>query len=192
MPSSYIPVRAPYTTYKDFVGQIRIPNLNPSTYTTDDPPELIEEREIDDGNIVELNRFIAKYEKELFTDLLSKAVYDLLVNAYAGIDPPSQELTLLYSKLMENPIAANLTYYWFMRDSETMTGGVGEVKPKSENATPTTAAPKMVRAWNEMHDWLVTLCQWLTDNEADYQCQARGVHFYEVLHKYAPINLLNL
>jgi hypothetical protein len=63
---------------------------------------------------------------------------------------------------------ANYIYFHFMRDNDTQTTGVGEVKNKSENAATISPALKMCRAWNEMSDWIGEMFNYLEVNRGSY------------------------
>lgn len=45
---------------------------------------------------------------------------------------------------------ANFIYYWYMRDQDSQTMGIGTGKSKAQNATMVSAGPKIARAWFEM------------------------------------------
>lgn len=190
---SWTPITAPFAKYTDFVGELYIPNLTPTMYDESDPPEIVGvEREVDDANIALLNMLIAKYEKGLFTALLGTTTYDAFIAALAGMSEPDTKWITLHGKLTANPVAASYTYYWWQRNLETISGGVGEAVPVIENATRTAAAKKAARAWNEMSIWVSELVTWLQANEADYQCQTNGVIFSDVLWAYRTINTFGI
>jgi hypothetical protein len=51
-------------------------------------------------------------------------------------------------------IIANYVYYHYTIDQIDHTVGIGNVRPKAENATVASPAFKLERAWNEMSDWI--------------------------------------
>lgn len=190
---TWTPYTIPFTKYTDFVGEIRIPNLTPSTYTTDDPPVLITENVVGDALIAELQRFITKYEKRMLVKLLSQEVYDEFVTQMTGVSQPDAKWTDLYTAIFTDPIIASYVYYWYMRDVESSTGSIGEVYPNAENAARVSASTKMARAWNEMSEWLDALVTWILENEADYGIVTPyETDLYAVLDEFRPINTLGI
>jgi hypothetical protein len=69
--------------------------------------------------------------------------------------------------LVKSPIA-NYVYWHWIKDQNTQTVGMGEVSSKSENAINVSPATKMVRAWNEMSDWLSDLYYFMQTNYQTY------------------------
>lgn len=62
-----------------------------------------------------------------------------------------------------SPLAAYV-YYHYMRDLQTQTSGIGEVKPYAQNAMMVSANQKMVDAWNIMSRQLENLYEYLNLN----------------------------
>lgn len=95
-----------------------------------------------------LQAFIEKHEPKFLRDLFGEGLY----RAYqAGLatDPVPARWTALQSEALKEAIASYV-YYWWLRDRETLTTGIGEVKPQAENSTPASSMGKQVQAWNEM------------------------------------------
>lgn len=153
-----------------FIGEISIPNISKVD---------VQDR---------MNAFIDKYETELLTNLLGYEVYNSF--KAGGIDqvPTEQKWKdVLYGldftawdgrthhwygfkgtgNYPRSPIA-NYVYFHWMKDAVSQTSALGEVSNKSENASLMSPAPKMVRAWNEMIDWLRELVSYLDKNTNDF------------------------
>ena len=90
----------------------------------------------------------------------------------------------------ESLIAAYV-YYWYMRNNWTSTATTGEVKPQNENAAIANPALKMVRAWNEMSEWICELVYYLDAKKDDYTEWA-DQDVYCMLRKFKPINEFNI
>lgn len=69
--------------------------------------------------------------------------------------------------LVKSPIA-NYVYWQWIKDQTTQTVGLGEVSSKSENAINVSPVNKMVRAWNEMSEWLGDLYYFMQTNYQIY------------------------
>jgi len=64
---------------------------------------------------------------------------------------------------------ANYVYYWHRRDNASRTTAMGpEVISSSENSDNVSPSPKMVRAWNEMVDWIEEMNHYLEVKSALY------------------------
>lgn len=133
----------------------------------------------------DLQLLINKYEKEYLKMILGLGLYKAFI---AGIDPISgadqKWLNILQgvdythngrdyewigfeNSQKESPIA-NYVYYKYTAKEVELTTGIGQVKPKAENAVIASAVPKMVRAWNEMVDWQRGLIRYLNENKSVY------------------------
>lgn len=86
-------------------------------------------------------------------------------------------------------ILANYVYYYYQRNLVSQSVGVGEVTTKAENARRISPAVKMVRAWNEMGQWIHELQDYLQAHVDDYP--ERKKHEQQLCH-FAPINDFNL
>jgi hypothetical protein len=172
----WTPITVPFTTYEAFKGEILISGL----YDVN----------MKDDNRAQLDLFIEKYEAKLWTILLGKTVYDAFIAAITGATTPDAKWTTLATKLKENNIAANYTYYYYRRDAETTTAMTAEVQSINENSTPVSANVKMCRAWNEMNDQAKDLITWLTTNAATYEIEATTLS--KATHTLKKINTFNL
>lgn len=56
--------------------------------------------------------------------------------------------------IVKKSLIANYVYFWFTRDSFSITTPVGEKGSKTENSVRINPNIKLVRAWNEMVDWI--------------------------------------
>jgi len=133
-----------------FIGEINVPN-------TDTP--AVQEN---------INFFIKKYEAKFLKTLLGVSVYASFIAEMAKpVDEQAQIWKDLKSKLVDeenkqSPIA-NYVYKFFQYNGFTVTTGTGETKPKNENSTRASIVPKVVRAWNEMSDWVIETRGWFVD-----------------------------
>jgi hypothetical protein len=84
-------------------------------------------------------------------------------------------------------LIANYVYYWYMRKQATQTTTVGEVATKTENAVRTSPGAKMVRAWNEMVQWIWEMYDFIETRPADYPYLVRDNDC-----NWRPINTGNL
>lgn len=139
-----------------FIGELNIPNL-------------------DQENVRQaLTVFIAKYQKRFLTLLLGEDVYKDFVagiDVEEGVEIESQWIELR-DKLVdcdtkESPIA-NYVYWFFMYNNATQTSGVGEIIANTENSMVVSPITKMVRAWNEMCDFVHGTQQWFHDFYTEY------------------------
>lgn len=145
-----------------FIGELNIPNT--------DRPSVSEA----------LMHFIAVREKELLTDLLGYEAYkDFLANpaTQKWLDLKNGKEYTINDKLYkwEGLIEANnqsliacYVYYWWTRNAVSVSTGIGETKPLSENAVSASPADKMVKAWNMMSDKIRMLFHFLYYNADVY------------------------
>lgn len=169
----------PFVKYTDFVGEILVPNLVPDTT-------------VGDANIEELERTITKYEKMLLVNILSEDGYTTFL-AQVG----SSSCTTLYQELynmlfVNNKVVASYIYYYHVRNSATMTGGVGEVLPSVENGMRAVASQKMVRAYNEFSHWIYDVIDYIMENEATFGAISNSVNFGLLKAEYGTINVYGI
>jgi hypothetical protein len=193
---SWTPKTVPLTKYTDFVGEIRIAGLTPSTYNGE---TLVKQNFSGDANIAELVRLITKYEKRILTKLLTAPVYDQFVTAMTGSAAPETKWSDLYDKLyVENgpAIVANYVYYFHQRDVVTVGGTVGEVKPNQENSVNDTPAVKMCRAWNENWELICDFDKWYDSQQSVYlfdrSAEIQSMNDYGYLFEFQRINTYSL
>jgi len=179
-----------------FVGELNIPNTSQAAI----------------GSQVDL--FIEKYEDKFLREVLG---YTLNKAFQAGVQemPVAQKWTDLiegveyisvngktkYWRGLIDAISgnvdfdvspiANYIYYWYQRNNWTHTANTGEVKPQNENAAIANPALKMVRAWNEMSEWVRELVDYLNARKDDYTEWANQ-DVYCMLRKFKPINEFNI
>lgn len=150
-----------------FIGERNIPNTSQTE---------VQER---------LTWFINKYEPQFLLTLFGYEMYKAYeaVSTQSPLPSPWLELfggteytlngkTVKWWGLVDatskrSPIA-NYIYYHFMRDAETTTTGVGEVKTNPENAVLVSAARKAVLAWNEISDSVCGMISYLNENKSLY------------------------
>jgi hypothetical protein len=172
------------TTYLDFAKKpIILPNAVPST-----------------GNVeatviqADIEQFEPMYLKKIF----GKEFYDLFI---AGLDAD----TAIYTDIRDggdyvdiygitqewqgfgvghNPIAC-YTYYNILDNNETITTGVGELKPNIENGVRASNFMKQVVAWNTMVEFNEKLHGYLYANRESYPTYI-GINYYGISTDYFP------
>jgi len=133
-----------------FIGEINIAN-------TDQQP--VSER---------LEYFIRQYEKRFLSALLGSVVaaqFKVELAKPAGQIPQiwiDLKNILVNEEDRTSPIA-NYVYKFYQFNSQTSSVGLGEAKPKAENATMESVVPKVIWAWNLMVDWLIDNREWFID-----------------------------
>jgi L-rhamnose mutarotase len=165
-----------------FVGEINVPNA--------DKPGISENLEL----------FIKKYQKRFLVMLLGQDVWKDFMDGLAE-DPVESKWTELKAKFVdddtkESPIA-NYVYYFYMRDGASSTTDVGETIAKTENSSVISPARKMVRAWNEMCDFVNDTQEWFHDYYATYNLNHDHYFFnlycyHTYRNEFAKQNVLNL
>jgi hypothetical protein len=113
--------------------------------------EILIANKIDLGVGENVTWFIDKYEP-IFLRTIFGADFATLFTAGLAEDPIPQRWTdLLTPNGYDLKTAiANYIYYWYQRDQDTQTVGVGTVKTSNQNAVTASAADKVTRAWLEM------------------------------------------
>jgi hypothetical protein len=89
-----------------------------------------------------------------------------------------------------SPIA-NYVYYWFNRNNYTQASTMSEVKATNENAAIANPSLKMVRAWNEMSEWICELVDYLDAKKDDFTEWA-DQDVWCMRKKFRPINEFNI
>jgi hypothetical protein len=87
-----------------------------------------------------------------------------------------------------SPIA-NYVYWYWMTDDTTQTVGLGQQASKVENAIQVSPATKMVRAWNEMNEWVAEFHRFMITTQADYPEWTQANHNYS---KFAKTNVFGI
>ncbi len=129
-----------------FINEISIPNLGkPQT-------------------IANLNSALNKYEKDALVSILGYELYDLMADddspdrfqeiingadftfSFEGKTINRKWIGLVNTEL--ESLIAYYTYYFYLKNKNTLTTAVGNVKPKVENADQSTPMLKLVTAYN--------------------------------------------
>lgn len=133
-----------------FVGELNIPNKN-------QPPiqallnDLIEQRE------PEYLQGLLGYGfyKEIKEAVESSSTDQKWIDLFSGTEYTVNSKTRFWPGLASedsiSPVACYV-YLYYLEKTETITMGVGEVKPDAENSSVGWAVKKKVRAWNQMVD----------------------------------------
>ena len=89
----------------------------------------------------ELDRYIAKYQKEYLKQMFGETLADNL---------PPELIALIRDEQLKTSLIANCVYYYYMRANQSKTTGAGEVKMDIIRTRAISSSEKMCRAWNEM------------------------------------------
>ena len=149
-----------------FFGELLIAQLS-ETSVQDKVANFIDiyEREFLEGILgyVSYKDFIDNPNSQKWVDVRYEKEY---VDEY-GIPRKWKGLKFTTGTINQSPIA-NYVYYWYQRSQLTNTGGVGEVKTKSENSYPAIPKWKMENAWNNMVDSVIELYSFMRANQVTY------------------------
>lgn len=117
----------------------------------------------------ELDWFIAVYEKN-YLKLLLGDEFGLAFIADREEETPVYDTLkdLIYQTEPEISPVAGYVYYHFMKNANTQTGQLNQVRTVSENATVYNNFDKMVNAWNMMVDLSREIWDYLTENSETY------------------------
>jgi hypothetical protein len=88
-------------------------------------------------------------------------------------------------------LIANYVYYWYTYNNHTQTATTGENKTANENSTIANPSLKLVKAWNDMSEWICELVNYLNARKDDYT-QWADQDAWCMLKKYRPINEFNI
>lgn len=161
--------------------------------------------------LARLTSFITKYEGQLLQDLLGyplykafKAVIDEADPAqkwkdlrdgveYTDVNDRTRKWMGLRDSTSKRSIVANYVYYWWLRDKASATTEIGEVTDKAEATQPAqeSANVKMVRAYNEMVEWIAELIMFLNSKVDDYP-EWEDADVYSIRTRFKAINRFNL
>jgi hypothetical protein len=123
-----------------------------------------------------LQMFIDQREPECLQTLLGPALHEAFRQRTTPLDKRWEDLVKgcafmigsrwyqwngLQGLFKRSPVAAYI-YYWYQRDFQTVTTGIGEVKPKGGNSSPADANSKMINAWNLFAEACSTIRLFLT------------------------------
>lgn len=159
-----------YLTKAYFKGEILIPNLIESVQ--------------DDYIVKELYAFIAFREPEFLIKVMGQDLYDEFI---AGLiaNPVLAKWTNLKTqiywtqnvKVSENDQvgetyylspAANYVYFYYMKNSKTISTGAGEVKVAGQGMVYVPNKEKQLNAWNGMAKSVKVIRQWIEEHRSDY------------------------
>ena len=86
---------------------------------------------------------------------------------------------------------ANYVYWHFIKDQNSQSVGLGEVKAQAQNALNVSPAVKMARAWNEMSTMLSELYYFLDTNRETYPEWVNDNHIWRQ-RQFAPVNIFGI
>lgn len=129
----------------DFQGELQIANKSQEDVSAD------------------LTWFITNYEPEYLKNLLGTEFATLFIAGLAA-DPVEQRWTDLVTPELKRAIASYV-FYWYIRDQDTQTVGVGQAKSNAVNATVVSAGAKLVKAWFKMVCLGFEIVRGLVDND---------------------------
>ena len=78
-----------------------------------------------------------------------------------------------------------------MKNEHTQSMRLGEVKPALQNADQHNAGAKIVRAWNEMAEWVAVMAEFLEVNRETYP-EWDNHNKGAMRRKYHPINQMGI
>lgn len=138
-----------------------------------------------------LEWLINKHEPDLLTMLLGYELYSLFKDAVSvdPIEPRFQSLkngaayqdcygnTVKWMGIAPMPepgsvfkqsLVANYVYWHWQKSMVTQSVGIGEAATTAENAVMVSPGLKMIRAYNEMVDWVRELYRFIDSHQSDY------------------------
>ena len=120
------------------------------------------------GTYSDLTEYITRFEPEVLTKLLGYEAYtlmaanptkqrwkDLIEGKEYTVDWDGRDQRIKWNGLKNSAkisLISDYVYYWYMRSKATLTGNVGEVKPKQENSFNAEAVAKVMNAWTRMRE----------------------------------------
>jgi len=124
---------------------------------TDFEAELFIANAAQPGVSGELNSFITKYERLFLRQLFGDTFYAVFI-----ADITEQRFIDLIAIPEFKTGIASYIYYYYIRNQVTQTVGMGNVEPKSGNATVTNHGRKQTRAFNEMVKCVYEVIRYIT------------------------------
>jgi hypothetical protein len=91
---------------------------------------------------------------------------------------------------IKQSLIANYVYYWYLRNSDTNTTGIGETKTQPSGSMSVSPAMKAVRAWNEMSQWIYELYDFMQSSFATYPEYDSNSMTYALFYYFKKINPL--
>jgi hypothetical protein len=93
--------------------------------------------------------------------------------------------------VINKSMIANYVYCYFLRSIASQSTTMGEVTTKTENADVVSPADKMIRAWNEMVDWVYEMVYFLDSNTSVYP-EWKTYNKYNLLCRIQKQNFLGI
>lgn len=90
----------------------------------------------------ELDKYIAKYQKEYLEQMFGKTL---------AANLPAELIALIRDEQIKTSPIANCVYYFYIDDKKSKTTGAGEVKMDIIRTRVASSNEKMYKAWNEMY-----------------------------------------
>lgn len=175
---------------------------------------------VDNDSILQrLQFFIDKYEAEFLKNVFGYELYSLLfVELEAKEDDDSYVYSTRFENIIngieytgtdnrlhkwrgltfqneegnvKQSCIANYVYWHFVKDQNSQSVGLGEVKAQAQNALNVSPAVKMARAWNEMSTMLSELYYFLDANRETYPEWVNDNHIWRQ-RQFAPVNIFGI
>jgi hypothetical protein len=128
-----------------------------------------------------LDWYIEKYEVEFLIELLGRKLCNEMIE---GVKRGDSKMTALRDEIYKvgdfsySP-AANYVYFKTMRDLQTQSSSVGEVRGKSVN-TPVSINNKLVRVWNDMAKMCRNIIDWMDENGYEVNCWIEPINTFGI------------
>lgn len=134
----------------------------------------------------EVNRYLAKYERQILEMLLGVSMYNAFIDGLAvtpTVDPKwtrlkngatyedgdgEQRRWMGFTNTEKESIIAAYTYFNYMSRRISFAGGSGEVAPGHENGERVSPAVPLAMVWNDMSEWIESLFEFLKNHPDDY------------------------
>lgn len=175
-----------------FIGERNIPNTSyPDVSSLIDNLVVVHEREY----LISLLGYelFKLFEAGLLDNPVAQKWLDIRDGVvYTGMDGRVKQWRgFVNASTFESPVA-DYVYYWYVRNNQSQTAAMGEVKSGSENAFPVSSAYKQSKAWNDMAEKSYSLYEFLQLNYATYpefQLQSGRSELRNILTKINAYNL---
>lgn len=110
-------------------------------------PQILEKSEEDDTKVPSLLDAAAENEANELDKYIAKYQDEYLKAMFAGSDKFND---LIVDEDKKTSPIANMIYYHYLRDRETITTSAGVIRIHVQNSVDMSSASKRVNAWNEM------------------------------------------
>lgn len=172
-----------------FQGELSIPNFKFRSRETSGVAAIVQA--VGESS---LEWFVGKYEEEFLVNILGRGLYEKWIG---GLEDEESETYSYWTELRDrifirkgnygySPVA-NYVYYWLMRNGNTRTSSVGEVKARIDHADVVDVRHKLVKAWNDMRQMIEGIHRFILKHPERY-----GMLERECLDWFHPINLFNI